>query len=110
MADTVVFQSTTPSTPPDSTIIATDDAGAAGQVQIVKLAQSANGSATPVTVDADGVLVNLGANNDVTVAALPLPTLASHLRSGDVDSRRPHALPIDSRVEHPIARITPEGG
>lgn len=48
-------------------LIATDDAGAAGQVQIVKLAQSADGSATPLTADADGLVVNLGANNDVTV-------------------------------------------
>lgn len=77
MADTVVFQSVTPSTPPDATVIATDDAGAAGQVQIVKLAQSANGSATPITADGDGMLVNLGANNDVTVATLPLPAGAA---------------------------------
>lgn len=77
MADTVVFQSATLATPPDATIVATDDAGAAGQVQIVKLALSANGSAAPVTADADGLLVNLGANNDVTVAALPLPTGAA---------------------------------
>jgi len=48
-------------------LIATDDAGAAGQVQIIKLALSADGSAAPITADAGGLLVNLGANNDVTV-------------------------------------------
>ena len=48
--------------------VSTDDAGAAGQVQRVKLAYSADGVATHVQADADGVLVNLGANNDVTVA------------------------------------------
>lgn len=47
--------------------LATDDAGAAGHVQVVKLAVSADGSATPITADAGGLLVNLGANNDVTV-------------------------------------------
>lgn len=48
-------------------VVATDDDGSGNQVQIVKLAQSANGSRTPIAADADGILVNLGANNDVTV-------------------------------------------
>ena len=52
------------------TSIATDDAGAGGHVQIVKLALSADASATPITADADGLLVNLGANNDVTVSGV----------------------------------------
>lgn len=47
--------------------LATDDAGVAGHVQVVKLAVSADGSATAITADAGGLLVNLGANNDVTV-------------------------------------------
>ena len=47
--------------------LATDDAGVAGHVQVVKLALSADASATPITADASGLLVNLGANNDVTV-------------------------------------------
>ena len=46
--------------------VSTDDAGAAGQVQRVKLAYSADGVATHVPADADGLLVNLGANNDIT--------------------------------------------
>lgn len=48
--------------------VSTDDAGASGHVQRVKLAYSADGSATHVQADADGVLVNLGANNDVVVS------------------------------------------
>ena len=52
MADTVVFQATAAATPPDATIVATDDAGAAGQVQIIKLAISADGSATVIPADA----------------------------------------------------------
>lgn len=67
MADTLTTQSSTPATIPASTVIATDDAGAGGHVQIVKLAVSTDGSATPLTADnTDGLLVNLGANNDIT--------------------------------------------
>jgi hypothetical protein len=65
MADNVTID---PGTTP-SVAISTDDAGAAGHVQRVKLAYSADGVATHATVDADGVLVNLGANNDVTVTS-----------------------------------------
>jgi hypothetical protein len=70
------------------------DEGAGGHVQRTKLAYSADGSETHVTADADGLLVNLGANNDVTVtgtvtanagtgtlavsaASLPLPSGAA---------------------------------
>jgi hypothetical protein len=68
MADNLTTQSATPATIPASSVIATDDAGAGGHVQVVKLAISTNGSATPLTADnTDGMLVNLGANNDVTV-------------------------------------------
>lgn len=49
------------------TKIATDDTGANGHVQLVKIAYSADGSSTHVSADAGGLLVNLGANNDVTV-------------------------------------------
>jgi hypothetical protein len=38
-------------------ILATDDAGVAGHVQVVKLALSADGSATPITADANGIEV-----------------------------------------------------
>lgn len=48
--------------------VATDDDGSGNQVQIVKLAQSADGSRTAISADSDGMLVNLGANNDVTVS------------------------------------------
>lgn len=43
------------------------DEGSGGYVQRVKLAYSADGSETHVTADADGLLVNLGANNDVSI-------------------------------------------
>jgi hypothetical protein len=52
------------------TTIATDDC-TTGQVQLVKLAYGADGDRTQVAADADGLLVNLGANNDVTAAQLP---------------------------------------
>lgn len=57
MSDTVTFQSGTLATPAANTVIATDDAGASGQVQIVKLSQSADGSATPIAADANGLEV-----------------------------------------------------
>lgn len=75
MADGVTITSGANSTPPDGTVISTDDAGASGQVQRFKLAMSADGSATHVPADADGLLVNLGANNDVvgpTAAGSPV--------------------------------------
>ena len=42
------------------------DEGVGGHVQRVKLAYSADGSETHVPADADGLLVNLGTNNDIT--------------------------------------------
>ena len=73
MADNVQID---PGTTPSVTV-STDDAGAAGHVQRVKLALSADGSAAHATVDADGVLVNLGTNNDVTVSSSALPSGAA---------------------------------
>jgi hypothetical protein len=52
----------------DFTVSADDAAGAL--VQRVKLAYSADGSATHIPADADGLKVNLGADNDVTVAGV----------------------------------------
>lgn len=68
MADNLTT-TTTVSTIPSGTVIATDDSGT-GHVQLVKLALSADGSRTHLSADADGLLVNLGANNDVTVAGV----------------------------------------
>ncbi len=52
------------------TTIATDDCTTAGHTQIVKLAISTDGSATLIpAVAADGLLVNLGTNNDVTLTS-----------------------------------------
>lgn len=48
----------------------TDDCGAPGHAQVVKLAIATDGSATLIPADAtDGMLVNLGGNNDVTVTS-----------------------------------------
>lgn len=67
MADNVTYQATTLATPPDATVVSTDETGV-GHVQRVKLAMSADGSATHIPADVDGLLVNLGANNDVVVS------------------------------------------
>lgn len=66
MADNLTT-TTTVSTIPSGTKISTDEDLTNGHVQRVKLAYSADGSSTHVQADADGMLVNLGANNDVTV-------------------------------------------
>ena len=48
------------------TTILTDETGS-GHAQVVKLGYSTDGVATMVTADANGLLVDLGANNDVVV-------------------------------------------
>ena len=60
MADDVVVDNATNG---DYTV--STDEGVGGHVQRVKLTYSADGSETHVDADADGLLVNLGANNDV---------------------------------------------
>lgn len=67
MADNVTFQTGTIASPPEGLIISTDE-GAGGHVQRMKLAQSADGSEAHIQADGDGLLVNLGSNNDVTVS------------------------------------------
>lgn len=68
MADDVQYTSTNPAGVPDTTKQVTDEHAARGHMPVVKLAVSADGDATLLTATAaDGMLVNLGANNDVTV-------------------------------------------
>ena len=69
MADDITYTSTSPAGPPDATKQATDEHATRGHMPLVKLAYSADGSATLVTADADGLLVNLGTNNDVSLNA-----------------------------------------
>lgn len=65
-------------TPGTGVTVATDDC-TTGHAQIVKLAYSADGTRTHVPADADGLLVNLGTNNDVTVTAVTPGTGATSL-------------------------------
>lgn len=86
MADTVTTQSSVLSTVPTGTIIATDDAGAGGQVQIVKLAVSTDGSATAIPASSAGLRVQtsplttstLPAATNVSIAASSTQVLASN--------------------------------
>jgi hypothetical protein len=48
-----------PITPGSGAVVASDDAGAAGQVQIIKLAVSADGSATLIGADSNGLDVDV---------------------------------------------------
>lgn len=71
MPDNVSFQGTTVSYPPTDLVVSTDKStDGLRDVQRVKLAYSADGSETHVPADVDGLLVNLGANNDVTVSGV----------------------------------------
>lgn len=81
MADNVAI------TAGSGTSIATDQVTTTGEhVQLQKLAYSADGSRTLITADADGLLVNLGVNNDVTVTGTVTANLAAGTNNiGDVD-------------------------
>lgn len=98
-------------TPGSGATVATDDAGAAGHVQVVKLAVSADGSATPIPATASGLAVDTGlgkaedavhSSGDVGVMALAVraDTAAATGANGDyvaliVDSSgRLHVAPV----------------
>ena len=67
------------------TKILTDDCGAPGHAQGVKLVYGADGDATLVPADAGGLLVNLGANNDVTGTVTVGSITAGDNNIGNVD-------------------------
>jgi hypothetical protein len=93
------------------TTIATDDAGAGGHVQIVKLALSADGSASPITADANGLEIQgagtagtpaggvvsvqgVGSGTALAVSLATLPALvAGTANIGDVDVLSLPAIP-----------------
>jgi hypothetical protein len=103
MADGITFQSATPATPSAGVVAATDDAGASGHVQIIKLAISTDGSATVIPADAtNGLDVDVtrlpalpaGTNNIGDVDVLTLPALPAGTNNiGDVDVLTLPALP-----------------
>jgi hypothetical protein len=75
MADTLTT-TTTVSTIPSGTVIATDDAGAAGHVQVVKLAVATDGSATAIPADSNGLKVNAPAS-DTLLTQIEANTLST---------------------------------
>lgn len=110
MADDVTFQSATLATPPAGTKVSADEDSSNALIQRVKLAYSADGARTHVPADDDGLLVNLGANNDVTVTgtvgvsgtvpvsavSLPLPSGAA--TSGKQDTEIASLASLDSKA------------
>jgi hypothetical protein len=94
MADDLTF------TPGSGASIATDDC-TSGHVQLVKLAYAADGTRTHVPADADGILVNLGTNNDVTITSGTVTAVTAITNAlpagtnniGDVDVLTLPALP-----------------
>lgn len=102
MADNVQFQSTQLATPASGTVVSTDEA-ASGQVQRVKLAYSANGADTHVTADGDGLLVNLGTNNDVTVTGTVTATQSGTWNINNVAGTI--SLPTGAATETSVAAV-----
>lgn len=96
MADDVTHTSTSPAGPPDGTKQVTDEHVTRGHMPVVKLAIATDGSATLVPADAtDGLLVNLGANNDVTVTSIA----AGSNNIGDVDVLTVPADPFGTNAD-----------
>ena len=77
MADDITYTDSSPAGVPNSTKQVTDEHVSRGHMPVVKLAYSADGDATQVPADASGLLVNLGANNDVTVTGTVTATLSA---------------------------------
>lgn len=103
MADGVTVATGNNTSPPNATKFATDDAGAAGHIPIVKLAYSADGSSGLVDADASGMKVNVGSGTVVLggvtsgVATTPGTAIAYSTSSGT-------ALPANSaRLGYNIA-------
>lgn len=112
MADSITTV-TTVSTVPSGTIIATDDAGASGHVQITKLAQSADGSATPITADANGLEIQgagtagAPAGGVVSVQGVASGTaLPVSDNSGSLTVDAPVATPVFVRLSDGSAAIS----
>lgn len=72
MADGVTLTAGADATPTAGTVIATDDAGASGHVQLFKLAIATDGSATLIPADANGLSVQGAVAHDAVDAGSPV--------------------------------------
>ncbi len=101
MADNVQFTLNADSTPPNGTLAATDELSDGSHAGIAKLAISVDGDRTliPATA-ADGLLVNLGANNDVTVTGTVAVTQPVSVddNGGSLTVDAPVATPVNVQV------------
>lgn len=108
MADGVTYVAGQNATPPDGTKAATDDLGAAGHAGIAKLAVSADGDATRVPADADGLYVQAvdraeSPQHSVFVAAAVVPGGGSVLDAADVTAGKTGRLVgVDCGASVPI--------
>jgi hypothetical protein len=85
VADDITYTTTSPAGVPNSTKQVTDEHATRGHMPVVKLAIATDASATLIPADGtDGLLVNLGANNDVTLSPLTSGGLSLY-RSIDLD-------------------------
>lgn len=88
-------------------VVATDDIGAGRQAQLNKLLYSADGVATAIPADANGLLVNLGVNNDVTVTGTVSATDGGGSLTVDgsvtADTELPAAVTLADNLANPDA-------
>lgn len=105
MADNVTTQTSDLASIPTSTTIATDDAGAGGHVQIVKLAVSTDGSATALQADnTNGLLADVKrVQGTVTVAQSTASNLKVDASGATVPvSDASGSLTVDAPVSTPV--------
>jgi hypothetical protein len=104
MSDSLTTQTQQPSTIPNNTKIATDDAGEAGHVQIVKMAQSADGIATPIQADSNGLLIAVSNFTELVETRTTTPTLTKAINvqigPGDPISKIPVFITYDHHQLH----------
>lgn len=114
MADNVTFTLNADSTPPNGTVAATDELADGSHAGITKLAYSADGVRTFVQADADGLLVNLGANNDVTVTGTVSVTepVSVDDNGGSLTVDAPLATPVHTRISDgtDVVNVSAAGG
>jgi hypothetical protein len=85
VADDITYTSSSPAGPPDALKQVTDEHASRGHMPVVKIALSADGSATLLTADANGMYVQGSAAHDA------------------VDAGNPHKVGVKARTADPTA-------
>lgn len=109
MADNVTFQSSTLASPEAGFVASTDDCGASGHIQRIKLAYSADGVATHVLADANGLQVQgtvaatqSGTWNVGTVTTVSTVTAVTTITNAVAVTDNSGSLTVDAPVGTPV--------